>query len=118
VRVTRDCPGLVLRHALLEIIGVADVVAAVGALEQVDVEGEHGEVRHQGFDRLSPNGGWGFDGLSSGDGWGFDRLSSSGEWGFEKLSPNGVPGLAQASSAARICSSTSFALTGMGVPGP
>jgi len=32
-----------------------------------------GLVHHQGFDRLSPNGGW----------WGFDKLSPSGAWGFD-----------------------------------
>jgi hypothetical protein len=38
-----------------------------------------GLVHHQGFDRLSPNGGW----------WGFDKLSPSGAWGFDRLSPSG-----------------------------
>jgi hypothetical protein len=56
VRVAIDLTRLVLRHAAGELVGVADVEAAVGALEQVDVERAHGEIRYRGFDRLSPNG--------------------------------------------------------------
>ncbi|MFI8616340.1 hypothetical protein ACIGHN_12640 [Acidovorax sp. NPDC077693] len=81
-----------------------------------------------GFDELSPNGqeptvvkgalslmnpkpfSLSLSKAVTGSGPGFDRLSPNG-WGDRELTRH-------AATALRICSSTSLALAGMGVPGP
>ena len=89
-RCVADQAVAVLLQARVHILGLPHVVRAIRAAQQINEERFQMAQKGKGFDKLSPNGGKGVQ-------------QSEGR---------------QADTAARICSSTSFALAGIGVPGP